>query len=418
VNPRFISCHGDMAMADIVRLGLVGARRGRAFSGAVAALSERIRVTALCDINNEALAAAGRDLPDAAAYKDYSDMLDSDVCDAVFVATPLQLHARQAIQALEAGKHVLSEVTAAYTLDECWDLVRAVERSGRVYMLAENYCYMRPNMMIRNMAEHGVFGEITHAEGAYIHDCRGLMFDAQGRPTWRWDLLAKTAGNTYPTHSLGPVSQWMGVNKPGGDRLISTTTYVSQAASRPRYAAGRLGGDHPAAARDAYARGDSATTLIQTERGAVIVLRVDTGSVRPHNMTHYVLQGTQASYVSPRTDGERHLIWIEGRSPATDDGIATEWEDLWRHADEFEHPYWREWGAVADAAGHGGGDFFVIYDFARCILEGAPAPIDVYDAVTWSSIIPLSQESVRRGGAAIAVPDFASGQESRRADHA
>lgn len=123
-------------------------------------------------------------------------------------------------------------------------------------------------------------------------------------------------------------------------------------------------------------------------------------------MTHYVLQGTMASYISPRHPKDDHLIWIEGRSPEAPDGTATEWEDLGKYADEFDHPRWKEWEAIAGKTGHGGGDFFVIADFIDAILERRNPPIDVYDAVTWSSILPLSIESVKRGGAPVDVPNF------------
>jgi predicted dehydrogenase len=297
-------------------------------------------------------------------------------------------------------------VIAAATLEECWSLIDAVESTGRVYMVSENYCYTRPNMMVANMVEQGVFGETVYAEGGYIHDTRDLMFDRDGNLTWRGEGRRRWNGNTYPTHSLGPVAQWLGINRT--DRLARTTTWMSPCVAAPAWARRNLGPDHPAARPGYFVGGDSAITLVQTERGRLIVLRRDSGSPRPHNMVHYSLQGTRAAYLSPRHGKEDPLVWIEGRSPGVSPGNA-EWESLWDYAEEYEHPRWREWGEEARRAGHGGGDFFVLEDFVQAVQTGKRPAIDVYDAVTWSALAPLSVESVARGGAPVEVPDFRRG---------
>ncbi|MCL4859440.1 MAG: Gfo/Idh/MocA family oxidoreductase [Caldilineaceae bacterium] len=392
-----------------IRLAVVGGRRGGSFRLALQSLAERLTLTTICDLSEEVLAQWRADHPGIQTYSRYEDLLDDAAVDAVLLATPMYLHAGQAVQALRAGKHVLSEVIAATTLDECWELVETVEQTGRTYMLAENYCYMRPNRMVLNMAQQGVFGEITFAEGGYIHDCRYLIFNADGSTTWRGEMRRIFNGNGYPTHSLGPVAQWLGINR--GDRLVSTATWVSKACAAQLYARDHLGPDHPATEDRYWQLGDSATTLIQTAKGALIVLRMDSNSARPHNMTHYTLQGTQAAYLSARHHKEDPLIWIDGRSPGASPGDA-EWESLWNYSDEYEHPDWREWRAVAQKAGHGGGDFFVLRDFVQAIETGSPPPIDVYDAVTWSVIMPLSAQSVAQGGAPVAVPDFRRGNRS------
>ncbi|NPV78653.1 MAG: Gfo/Idh/MocA family oxidoreductase [Firmicutes bacterium] len=390
-----------------VKLGVIGGRRGAAFNTALKYFSEKVVLSSICDISEEVVARWKADFPWVKGYTSFETLLYEDDCNAVFIATPRRLHANQAIKAMRAGKHVLSEVPAALTLDECWELVETVERTGLTYMLAENYCYTRPNMMVLNMAQKGIFGEITYAEGAYIHDCRQLFFCENGQLTWRGQEKRDVNGNTYPTHSLGPIAQWLGINQ--NDRLVLTSTWMAKTASTPRYAERNFGKEHPGAKREFWSHGDSATTLIETQSEAVIVLRVDSTSARPHNMTHYVLQGTTASYVSPRYEKDDPLIWIEGRSPTAPDGTATGWECLWDYADEFEHPRWKRWGDVAREAGHGGGDFFALQDFVDAILQGTRPPIDVYDAVTWSSIIPLSIESVKKKGAPVEIPDFTKG---------
>jgi predicted dehydrogenase len=397
-----------------LRLAVAGAHRARSFGRALAALRAEVAVVALCDVDAAALAAwqaawapEHGPLP---GFEAYERMLDVADCDAVFLATPMALHAPQAIQALRSGRHVLSEVIAATTLDECWALVETVEATGRVYMLAENYCYMRPNMLVRRMVEAGVFGERIYAEGGYLHDTRHLLFRADGTLTWRGQIARDHAGNAYPTHSLGPVAQWLGAAGPDApDQLLETATWTTPDRTRWQYAARRFGGGHPAAQPGAFRLGDATGTLIRTRKGALIYLRRDPSSPRPHNLTHYELQGTQACYLAARHAGEDPLIWIDGRSPGGSPGgdgqDSARWEPLWAYAGEFEHPRWREHAAAARGSGHGGGDFFILEDFARAVRRGV-SPIDVYDAVTWSSIMPLSAESVARGGAPVPIPDF------------
>ncbi len=200
-----------------IRLAVAGGRRGGSFNAALEAFNDRVALTAVCDVDERMLAKWQSERPAIKTYQDYSQLLNDPDVDAVLLATPMMLHARQAMAALDSGKHVLSEVIAATTLDECWDLVETVERTGLIYMMAENNCYHRETMMVLNMAEQGLFGDLTFAEGAYIHDCRHLLFNDDGSRTWRGvaaDGVQISRANGYPTHSLGPAAQWLGINRP------------------------------------------------------------------------------------------------------------------------------------------------------------------------------------------------------------
>lgn len=397
-------------MADqVIRLAVVGGRRGGNFNRVLSLLSRKVRLTAVCELNEQLLTSWKEQFPDIKTYGRYEDLLADPEVDAVLLATPLMIHARQSIQALRAGKHVLSEVIAAHTLEDCWELVETVEQTGLTYMMAENYCYMRPNMMVSNMVQHGVFGQITHVEAAYLHDCRKLTHFEDGSLTWRGGLQRDYDCMNYPTHSLGPLAQWLGIGKPGGDQFDYMTTFTTNAASMKKYYAEFVGKDHPGAKEEHYWRqGDSAVTLIRTRNGVVITLRLDWVSSRPHNMTHYGLQGTSGAYVAPRHDKEDHLVYIEGRSVRRSEGHDgdAQWDSLWTYASEYEHPLWKKRMATAQGAGHGGGDFFVIDEFTDAILQQRRPAIDVYDAVTWSCVFPLSGESVAGGGKPVTFPDF------------
>ncbi len=398
-----------------IRLAVVGGRRGAAFKHALSALSGSITLVAVCELNEVMLNNWKEAYPEVRTFTDYQALLADPDIDAVLLATPLMIHARQAIQALRAGKHVLSEVIAAHTLEDAWELVEAVEQTGLTYMLAENYCYMRPNKMIENMVQNGVFGELTYAEGAYLHDCRKLTHYENGELTWRGKLQLEGNGMNYPTHSLGPIAQWVGLNR--GDELDYMSTYTTRTGSMPKYYRDHFGDTHPGASSNYWQQGDSSITTIRTKKGIVISLRVDWVSSRPHNMTQYGLQGTKGAYIAARHEHEDPLIWIEGRSPGFSTDLPgekkAEWESLWTYKEEYEHPLWRRWMIEAEQAGHGGGDFFVIDEFVRSIQEQRSPAIDVYDAVAWSSIFPLSMQSVAGNGKPVSFPDFTKNRQGR-----
>jgi predicted dehydrogenase len=230
-----------------IKLAVAGGNRGARFDQVLGGLEDQIELVAVCDPEEQVRSEWTEGRPDIKAYERFEDMVEDPGIDAVFIATPMLLHAGQALTALNAGKHVLSEVIAAATLDECYALVETVEKTGLTYMMAENYCYRREAMMVKNMADQDAFGDLTYAEGAYIHDCRDLMFNADLTRTWRGGggvgVTQSSRGNGYPTHSLGPIAQWLGINR--GDRLARTTTFVTKSAARQEWARAVLPRDMP-----------------------------------------------------------------------------------------------------------------------------------------------------------------------------
>ncbi len=395
-----------------VRLGVIGVG-SRGTHHVRLALDAGIEIPALCDIKeahlNRAIDLVRKARPSAkvAGYgegpTDYRRMLQRDDLDAVLVATPMQDHAVMSIDALRAGKHVLSEVAAAMTLDECWGLVRAAEETGKIYMLAENCCYWRHTMMIMNMVEKGVFGDLTFAECGYVHDCRHINFESDGTLTWRGAMARDWAGNLYPTHSFGPVAQWLGINR--GDRMVSLVASSTKAAGLDDFAVKRFPEGSPAREQK-FKAGDSVNTLIRTAKGRMIDLRADMYSPRPvPRTTYHHLQGLEASYES-RLDS----IWIDGRTK------GRKWEPLDTYAQEFDHPLWVQDRDKAEGTGHGGADYFCTQAFWNCVRTGSEPPIDACDAAAWSAIIPLSHKSILEGGAPQEIPDFTKGKwESREA---
>lgn len=178
-----------------VRLAIVGGNRGASFMNALYSLSDRIHLTATCDLNEWVLNQWKEKFPDIRTYRDYHEMLKDSAIDAVFILSPMHLHARQSIDALKAGKHVLSEVISIQSLEEAWELIETVEQTGLKYMMSENYCFSRSNLTIKHMADQGMFGEITYLEGGYIHDLRHLTHHPDGSLTWRGNYISIITGS-------------------------------------------------------------------------------------------------------------------------------------------------------------------------------------------------------------------------------
>lgn len=371
-----------------LKIGIVGARGLSNLLG-FRAIPD-VEVTALCDLHEGLLKEQAAKFNIPRTYRIYEDMLESDI-DAVVVSTPMQLHVQQTIQALEAGKHVMCEVTAGVTMDELWWLKEAVEKhSDKVYMFAENYCYIPTNQLIANMVDQGLFGDIYFGEGEYIHDVKHLAYGynrrvpgeqaAAGKTSWRNYWQFGKRGIFYPTHSLGPVMQWF-----KGDRIKSISTFGTGWHTAPQ-----------------FRQEDTSITLCQLESGKLIKLRLDCMSNRPHNGAYYTLQGTKGCYEAPRGLGDQHKIYFhtDGEAPN-----KAEWRPLSDFNDLLPERY-RNVTEEQRSAGHWGGDFFIVQDFVDAIRNGTKPPIDVYDACEWTAVGLLSELSVTNGGRVMDVPDF------------
>ena len=330
---------------------------------------------------------------------DYRRMLERDDFEAVLIATPAKWHALMAVDSMKAGKHVASEVPGAYALKECWELVDTKEKTGRRYMLLENYTYARHRMMVMNMVRAGLFGDPYYAECSYIHDCRGLRFTGDGRLTWRGEAKRDRYGNLYPTHALGPVAKWLGIHR--GDRMVSLTSQMSRPAAIHEYAVRRFG---PASkpAQIAFQCGDHSVTLIKTAKGRLITVYYDSDSPRPLSI-FYLVQGPKGCYDS------RNGVYIDGKSP------AHRWEPASQYLKDYDHELWKARGGQARASGHGGGDYLELAEFVDAVRAGREPFIDVYDSAAWSSLVELSRQSIDAGGAAVEVPDFTRGKWKERA---
>ena len=366
-----------MSDTESMNVGIVGAcGRGASFKAACDAMGG-VKVLAVCDTNADGLDRAAEALGAKEKYSDYETMLDKSDIDAVIVGTPMQLHVPQAIAALESGRHVLSEVTAGVSVDECKALVAASNAGSGIYMMAENYTYTQSNVIVREMVRRGLFGTCYYAEGEYVHELKQLNEHTRWRRKWQTGVN----GVTYGTHSLGPILQWM-----AGDRVASVCCAGS--------------GHHYKDARDdEYENEDTCVMLCKMGGGGLVKIRVDMISDRPHSMTNYQLQGTDGCYESSRLGQDTGRIWLRDRCE------KDQWLDLDGLVDEFLPDYWTEGMEIARKVGHGGGDYFEIVDFVDAIRGRRPAPIGIHEAMDMTLPGLVSQQSIQEGGRWIDVPD-------------
>jgi predicted dehydrogenase len=328
-----------MKMDKKIRVGFVGSRRSGGFVNSFHS-HPMTQVAAFCDIVKKNAEEAAKPFG-AAVYTDYEAMLDQAKIDAVVIATPMNFHAPQAIAALERNIHVLSEVPATVSVEESRRVVQAVRKSKAIYMMAENYCYTRPNVLVGEMVKAGVFGEIYFGEGEYIHELKELNEQTPWRRKWQTGVN----GCTYGSHSLGPILQWLKNQRVAAVSCVGTGHHYWD----PR--------------GDLYEQEDSTLMLCRLSGGGLVKIRVDMLSERPHAMTNYAIQGSLGAYESARTEGEKNRVWIKGVSKEKD--VLDTLED---YAEKYLPDFWKNPCPEAVNAGHGGGDYFEVVDFINAIL--------------------------------------------------
>jgi predicted dehydrogenase len=403
---RFNMCGYAAPKLDKVRIGHIGL--GQRGPGAVGRMShiEGVEIVALCDLYPERATAAQKILEKAGMpkAKEYSGangwkaMIDNEALDLVYITTPWDLHTPIAVYAMEHGKHAVSEVPAALTLEDCWRLVETSEKTRKHFMMLENTCYDFFEMLTLNMARNGMFGELVHAEGAYIHNLLDLNFSKTGYANmWRLRENYKMNGSLYPTHGLGPVAQCMNINR--GDKmdyLVSLSSNDFQMKNK----AIELAAKDPFYNEftDKNYRGNMNTTVIKTNKGKTIMIQHDVTSTRPYSRLHLVsgTKGVAQKYPDPERISFGHE-WIK------DEELKALYEkytpQIIKHVGE----------AAKKVGGHGGMDFMMDWRLIDCLRNGLPLDQDVYDAASWSSIVALSGRSIAKRSSSVDIPDFTRG---------
>lgn len=402
---QFNMCGYAAPKIDTVRIGYIGlGNRGGAAVSRIVHL-ENVKVNALCDIRLEKAAEAKASINqsghDPVLYSGHEEswkkLCERDDIDLVYICTPWKYHTPMALYAMEHGKHVAVEIPAATTVEDCWKLVEASERTRKHCMMLENCCYDFFELLTLNMARQGFFGEIVHAEGAYIHDIYNSLFDKNRRyDLWRLKEN-KRNGNLYPTHGIGPVCQTLDINR--GDQLdylisMSSNDFMlgkranelAQADTAFRQFAGKS------------FRGNMNTTTIRTKKGKTIMLQHDVTSPRPYSRIH-LISGTKATALKYPLPGRIS----KGHEWATEE----EYNELEK---KYMPPIVGKIGELAkQIGGHGGMDFMMDWRLIDCLRNGLPLDQDVYDAASWSVISPLSEKSVATRSQSLDIPDFTKG---------
>lgn len=392
---------------DTVRIGYIGL--GNRGSAAVERITyiQGIEVKALCDIRPEMIAATKERIKNSGyqphEYTGSADawkqLCERDDIDLVYIATPWDLHTPIAVYAMLHGKHVATEIPAAITMEQCWQLVETSEKTKKHCVLLENCCYDFFELLTLNMARQGFFGELVHCEGAYIHDIFDSLFDKTKRyDMWRFKQNAHRNGNLYPTHGLGPVCQVLDVNR--GDSMEYLVSMESNDFMLHNKTAELSSTDDffkPYV--NAHFRGNMNTTTIRTRKGRTIMLQHDVSSPRVYSRLHLV-SGTKAT---------AQKYPLEPRIAVSHEGWLSP-EEFKKLEEKYTPALIKKLGELAkQVGGHGGMDFLMDWRLIDCLRNGLPVDIDVYDAAAWSAIGPLSEWSVANRSAPIDIPDFTNG---------
>ena len=404
---RFNMCGYAAPKINTVRVGVIGL--GQRGSEAVGRLSyiDGLEIVALCDKYPDRVAASQKTLekmgrPKAKEYsgeEGWKALCESNDIDLVYTPTPWHLHTPIAVYAMKNSKHAATEVPAAKTIDECWELVETSEKTKKHCMMLENCCYDFFEQLTLNMARQGLFGEIVHAEGAYIHDLtKDWMFNKKAyADMWRLKENIGRNGNLYPTHGLGPVAQCMNINR--GDKFdhlvsMSSNDFTLNNMARDLAATDDFFKEYV----DRPYRGNMSTTLIRSNKAKTIMVQHDVSTIRPYSRIHLVsgTKGIAQKWPDPERIAFGHS-WIK----------KEELDDLYK---KYSPPIVNHIGAIAkDVGGHGGMDFIMDWRLIDCLRNGLPLDQDVYDAAAWSCLVPLSQRSVSKKSITVDIPDFTRG---------
>jgi hypothetical protein len=388
------------------RIGIIGTG-GRGTSLLENLLAADVKVLALCDLVHEKaehaqgmVTKAGQTAPELYTKGDHAfeSLVARDDLDLVMIATPWNWHVEMAVAAMRHGKHAAVEVPAATSIEDCWKLVDTSEQTRRHCMMLENCCYGYNETLILRMIHEGMFGDLLYGEGAYVHDLREELFSNAGEGLWRRTVHTQRNGNLYPTHGLGPVANYMGIQR--GDRFDYLVSMSTPQRGLELYREAHVPQGDPKWA-ERYVNGDMNTSLIQTANGLTITLKHDTSNPHPYDRIN-VIAGTKGAFADypPR-------IYFDGQSP-----------EAWGSIDaykEHQHPLWKQEGEIAKKlGGHGGMDYIMLYRLMQCMHEGLAPDMDVYDAATLSAPGPLSRASVANGSAPMKFPDFTRGRWKER----
>ena len=396
----------DTVRTGFIGLGMKGPDAVRRFT-----YIDGAKVVALCDLEADRVAKsqeilAGRGKPAAAEYSGedgWKQLCERDDIDLVYICTNWQTHVEMAVYAMECGKHVAVEVPAAMSVAECWRLVDTSERTRKHCMMLENCVYDFFELTCLNMAQQGLFGEVLHAEGAYIHNLE--PFWDYYHDNWRLDFNQKHSGDVYATHGFGPDCQVLNIHR--GDKLEYLVSMDTKSVVGLEVAKEKMG-------VDTFANGDQTSTLVKTRNGKTVLIQHNVYTPRPYDRM-YQLVGTKGF-------ADKYPNSAFAFEPDQIADAAAEYDNLSSHSyvprevrdslmAKYKHPIAKEIEEKArEVGGHGGMDFIMDYRLVWCLRNGKPLDMDVYDAAEWSCLGELTAASIANGSKPVKIPDFTRGR--------
>lgn len=394
---------------DKIKAGVIGyGQRGRGMLSLLLDMPEKVEIVGVCDLFQDRVQAAQEKIKTKGGYdcrgtQNAYELIDDPEVNTVYIFAAWEAHIPLSIYAMKAGKAVACEVAGAYSVQQCWDLVKTYEETKTPIMMLENCCYGKRELMCLNMAQNGFFGDIVHMDGAYCHDLRSEIADGNIIRHYRLRNYINRNCENYPTHEIGPIARILGINN--GNRFLSLSSFSSKAAGLEQFIK-----DNPEKYADLqcqrFNQGDVVTTVITCAGGQTVRLTLETTLPRSYSR-QFSVHGTKGAYYED-TDSVYESANEEHRK------CEWSWKPQWGNAEQYEekwqHPLWVKYLEDGVKKGHGGMDWLELVDFADSLLEGKPMPIDVYDMATWMVITALSEDSIAKGGAPVEFPDFTNGQ--------
>ncbi len=392
-----------------IKIGFIGlGQRGMMLLKDAVLPQKAAQVTAVCDIYCDRVDKAVNLVKESDentpnGYTDYRELLADENVNTVVICAAWEAHVPVAVDAMKAGKAVALEVGGAYTVEDCWSLVKTYEETKVPFMFLENCCYGRREMMVLNMVQKGVFGEIVHCAGGYHHDLREeVSYGKENRHYRLRNYMFRNCEN-YPTHELGPIAKVLNINH--GNRMVTLSSTASKSCGLSEYVK-KNKPDDELLNNTRFNQGDVVTTVIKCANGETIVLTLDTTLPRFYSRG-FTVRGTKGMYeeatdsvfFDTEEDRKHDFDW---RKHCT--GNAE------KYTEEYDHPVWRQYLKDGVQKGHDGMDWLEFKMFFEALKEDKPMPIDVYDAASWMVITALSEESIANGGSVVNIPDFTCGK--------
>lgn len=399
---------------DTITVGIVGlGGRGRSNMKRMMKV-QGVKVVAVCDVYADRCEEAAEIVRDAGGAEpvkttNYKEVIGREDVEVIMIFSSWETHIEIAIEAMESGKTVGMEVGGACSVEECWRLVETQERTGQPFMFLENCCYGKVEMLVRNMARDGLFGDIVHCHGAYGHDLRHEVACGKENRHYRLKHYLSRNCENYPTHELGPIAKLLDINR--GNRMVSLVSVASKAMGLERYINDRKDTfENKELIGVKFKQGDIVNTIITCANGETISLRLDTTLPRSYSR-EFTVRGTKGMY-----EENTNSVFFDGEEEEYDS--AKHYMEVINNATEYEDKYlpnmWKNITKEQLEAGHGGMDYFLCEAFFDAVRNNKPMPIDVYDAASWMCITALSEYSIANGNVPVEIPDFTRGEWKTR----